>query len=85
MRWRETNSPTTIPLWARCDNPFHLFVLHDGFPTGFSPHHRSQGWSVIRFRVSRSRTCVRKLQTQRLAKSLRLLRGPYAIVQASLL
>src|SRR5215475_5594524 len=27
MRWRETNSPTTIPFWARCDNPFHLFVL----------------------------------------------------------
>ena len=27
MGWRETSSPTTIPLWARCDNPFHLFVL----------------------------------------------------------
>src|SRR5262249_23959772 len=27
MSWRETNSPTTIPFWARCDNPFHLFVL----------------------------------------------------------
>src|SRR5262245_47867869 len=27
MSWRETNSPTTIPFWARCNNPFHLFVL----------------------------------------------------------
>ena len=27
MRWRETSTPTTIPFWARCDNPFHLFVL----------------------------------------------------------
>ena len=27
MSWRETNSPTTIPFWARCDNPLHLFVL----------------------------------------------------------
>ena len=27
MGWRETSPPTTIPFWARCDNPFHLFVL----------------------------------------------------------
>src|SRR5215471_1918267 len=27
MSWRETSPPTTIPFWARCDNPLHLFVL----------------------------------------------------------
>ena len=27
MSWRETSAPTTIPFWARCDNPFHLLVL----------------------------------------------------------
>ena len=27
MSWRETSASTTIPFWARCDNPFHLFVL----------------------------------------------------------
>jgi hypothetical protein len=27
MSWRETSAPTTIPFWARCNNPFHLFVL----------------------------------------------------------
>ena len=33
------------------------------FTTGSSRHPRSQGWSVLRFLVSRSRTFVRKLQT----------------------
>jgi hypothetical protein len=27
MSWRETSAPTTIPFWARCNNPFHLLVL----------------------------------------------------------
>ena len=52
---------------------------------GCSRHPRSQGWSVIRLRVSSSRTVVRTLQTQRLAKPRRLLRGADAMVHASLL
>jgi hypothetical protein len=27
MSWRETSAPTTLPFWARCNNPFHLLVL----------------------------------------------------------
>jgi len=73
------------PIVGQVCQPVSSVRSHDVFHTGFSRHPRSQGWSVIRFRVSRSRTFVRKLQTQRLAKPLRLLRGPDAIVQASLL
>ena len=73
------------PILGQVCQPVSPVRSHDVFPTGFSRHHRSQDWSVIRPLVSRSRTFVRKLQTQRRAKSLRLLRGPYAIVQASLL
>ena len=86
QRGLEGSQPThRYPLLGQVYQPVSPVRSHDVFHTGFSRHHRSQGWSVIRFRVSRSRTFVRKLQTQRLAKSLRLLRGPYAIVQASLL
>ena len=63
------------PLLGQVYQPVSPVGSHDVFNTGVSRHPRSQGWSVLRFRVSRSRTVVRKLQTQRLAKPLRLLRA----------
>ena len=75
---RETVTPTTIPFWVRCLNQFHLFGLTTFTQVprvSIGPRAgRSSAWFAdaellsARFRPA-------------LAKPLRLLRSPYAVVQ----
>ncbi len=78
---RGTSPPTTLPFGVRCLNQFHLFFFPTFYPR-FLASPSVTGLVGHPLLVGRRRTFVRKLQTPRLAKPLRRLRSPYAVVQA---
>ncbi len=81
MSGRGTSPPATLPFGVRCLNQFHLFFFPTFYPR-FLASPSVTGLVGHPLLVGRRRTFVRKLQTPRLAKPLRRLRSPYAVVQA---
>ena len=77
--------PLSSYLLVQVCQPLTPVYIHDASNICFSRQHRSQGWSVNRRVVGRSRTFVRRLRTPTSAARGRTLRSPDVIVQTALL